>query len=70
MRKLFVAAATLSLLAGAPAFAAPCKDAKTGSSSSARRRLQLRLSAARTRRASSRSAAPPAPKQSNAKGGG
>lgn len=30
MRKLFVAAATLSLLAGAPAFAAPCKDAKTG----------------------------------------
>lgn len=30
IRKLFVAAATLSLLVGAPAFAAPCKDAKTG----------------------------------------
>lgn len=30
MRKLFLAAATLSLVAGAPAFAAPCKDPKTG----------------------------------------
>ncbi|MCI1143570.1 hypothetical protein MOP88_16800 [Sphingomonas sp. WKB10] len=37
IRKLFVAAATLSLLVGAPAFAAPCKDAKTGKFISARR---------------------------------
>lgn len=28
MRKLFLAAATLSLIAGAPALAAPCRDAK------------------------------------------
>lgn len=28
MRKLFLAAATLGLVAGVPAFAAPCKDAK------------------------------------------
>ncbi len=30
MRTLLLAAASLSLLAGAPALAAPCKDPKTG----------------------------------------
>lgn len=30
MRTLFLAAATMGLIAGSPAFAAPCKDPKTG----------------------------------------